>query len=462
MRFPYSVLVLVLVLGSRLPASAGEEPAKPPDPPAPAPAPDPAAEAALKYLEEAKNAWFSANRSGMKAFTADLKAEADDLDEAGEGRMKKLLTAETVYAWNEGGEEEIAPIQGKNMQGLHKVLLERIKGMWRGIAGEPFGAAPEGAAASLKAGEAETEVAYTRNGVKVKSLKFDPKTKLPRREESTEGARTIAVDFSFVKVGENQVVSTIRRTVDKENQIADQSSWVFENFREVNGRPLPTSILADRNGKPIRIRLTYTTINGSPAQVKEAGKADEKNLASILSKAFGGRDVLEKQAAIKAAKDVGTETAAGLLSKYIGDPDCGIEVAKALGSMGKKSAVPPLIAAMEASKKNAGLFEAVCAALGQIGDPRAVKPLANNIWSGVTSAGWGPIARARVGALGEIRDKTSVDELIDMLEGTRWGHQEGLRGDVFAALAKLTGQRFRGNYLEAKDWWKKNRETYKF
>ncbi|MHC5079759.1 MAG: HEAT repeat domain-containing protein, partial [Planctomycetota bacterium] len=433
---------------------------------------DPAAvEAAKKFLAEAPSAWFSAKRDGMKSVAASGKLESEGGGlfgggRKGRGEALKGNTVEIAWSWSEAGGEDIRiPDGGKRGGALQKALKKRVNGIWRGVAGEPYGPFPEQLIPALKTEDGKTEVRFIRKKDAAFVLRFQGEAKLPDQLEAIQGKRKTVTTFTFKTLGEKEKAKTIlvglQQQTEVGNQIKEQSGFSWENFRDVNGRPLPTLVKMDLGGKSVTLRFTYTLVNGSPAKVKEAGKEEVKDLAKALAKAFGSNSIVEKQEAISLAKDVGTDLAAQLLAKYIYDKDTGLEVVKALASMGKRSATSALISALGRTKKNPQLNDAVILALGAIGDPKAVKPLSKNIWGGAGKEGWHHTARLKVRALGQIRDRTSVDELIGMTDDSRkrWGH--AMRGEVLQALRKLTGQNFRTS-REWRDWWKKNRSSFTF
>ncbi len=145
-----------------------------------------------------------------------------------------------------------------------------------------------------------------------------------------------------------------------------------------------------------------------------------------------------------------------------------------LGKLKDPKTVPALAAALDreqGEKTDVETFKAVAKALGDIGDPKAVEPLAHNLFSGDRQKiEWQDQADARVEALGSIRHKEAVDELISLLgrSGTtgRRNASSGAANHKLAvaierSLRRLTGQTLRDeNAWRA--WWKDNREKFRF
>ena len=111
--------------------------------------------------------------------------------------------------------------------------------------------------------------------------------------------------------------------------------------------------------------------------------------------------------------------------------------AEALGWIGDKRAVEPLIAALD--DKNRGVYKAAARALGRIGDARAVKPLVARIWIQRKD-----VHQPAAEALGQI-GTPAVKPLIDVLEdkpsfrsSSKWKYERW--PEVAAKVAEVLGQ----------------------
>ncbi|MHC5040598.1 MAG: HEAT repeat domain-containing protein [Planctomycetota bacterium] len=448
-------------------ASYAEEPKPEPKPEAE----NPAAEAVKKFLKEAASAWYSARNTGMTSVLATAKLDTEGAGAfggrgSGSGRFKppgKLSGVEVDWTWSESSGEELRVVtaSGGKAGAIQKLLKKRIEGLWRGVAGVPFDDLPENLPAELVDGEGEKEIRVTKKKKPLYTLTFSTTTKLPLTLEHFQGKRTTETTYNFRKVGEKLVLGSME--VSNQVNMEEKSRTVFtwDNFREVNERPLPTVAKVEFGENSITLRFTYTSINGLPAKVKEVTKKEVKDLAKILSTAFRKGSLGEKEEAIEMALDAGTDHAAKLLSAYIMDKEAGVAVVKALAKMGKKTAVSYLISAMGRSRKQVELHETIIWALGELGDAGAVKVLAKNIWGGAGGEGWGHTARIKIEALGKIRHHSAVDELVKMVDDGRRRWHGAVRKYVMGSLRKLTGQTFR-SAREWKDWWKKNRSSFRF
>lgn len=96
-------------------------------------------------------------------------------------------------------------------------------------------------------------------------------------------------------------------------------------------------------------------------------------------------------------------------------------------------------------------------AMAQMADPAFVKVLANDLWK-IKDA---KVIHGRLLALGCIRDKTSIDELMDILYIAPRESIAVYAGSLRWALKQLTGREF-SDRIEAKKWWKENREKFEF
>jgi thioredoxin-related protein len=102
-------------------------------------------------------------------------------------------------------------------------------------------------------------------------------------------------------------------------------------------------------------------------------------------------------------------------------------------------------------------------AIGETGDLRAVPALEDNVLEAPSQE----ITRARIRALGNMRDKSVVDFLIDLPfkvkgKGRGPGGGGGIHKEIQTSLNKLTGQDFGDDWLGWKRWWRDAAKTFKF
>ncbi len=96
-------------------------------------------------------------------------------------------------------------------------------------------------------------------------------------------------------------------------------------------------------------------------------------------------------------------------------------------------------------------------ALGQKGDAKAIKVLADGL---VVDNGGNPVIRARILALGHIRDRRAVEELMDFWVKGKARRAHPYARELSLALGVLTGENRRGRDQWI-DWWNDNRRSFR-
>jgi hypothetical protein len=117
---------------------------------------------------------------------------------------------------------------------------------------------------------------------------------------------------------------------------------------------------------------------------------------------------------------------------------------------------------MERNEKEIEIYLRLIRALGEIGDPRAVDVLSKDWWNQRIGEHAVAAAKAKVQALGNIRHPSAVDALIETFTLAKEELVGHFRKDVIQSLMKLTGQEFGFDRDAWKDWWKKNRASFRF
>lgn len=227
---------------------------------------------------------------------------------------------------------------------------------------------------------------------------------------------------------------------------------------------------------PFLLLLTGALLAQTPAD-----KAAEAKEALKALDGWTKMSNAEKSAAIGKVAAVGGPQVAGALAPKLHDKEPAIrkEVAAALGKLKEDRAVPALITALEvdADEKTGDVdaFVAICAALGEIGDPRAIQPLVHGVLGGNRrDPNWQKRADARVEALGGIRHKDAIEELLGLWTrgaassgrsatgGMRGGaNSNPLSAGIASSLNKLTGQKLT-DQKAYHDWWKANKQSFQF
>ncbi len=196
-----------------------------------------------------------------------------------------------------------------------------------------------------------------------------------------------------------------------------------------------------------------------------AAESSERDLRKELKSA----DDAVRISAIEALSESDEKNKAKLIAGRLKDssPEVRAAAAGALGRIGGRVAVGKLLRAMKAFSKDPESLAKVCAALGQTGSPAAVDALAKLALKEMSRDA--TLTKAAVAALGEIRDRRSIEELVGILGSATpvrsartysYGHP-ALMAPTRSALQRLTGLKLY-SYSEWSDWWRRTRKRYKF
>ncbi|MDQ7779103.1 MAG: HEAT repeat domain-containing protein, partial [Planctomycetota bacterium] len=142
-----------------------------------------------------------------------------------------------------------------------------------------------------------------------------------------------------------------------------------------------------------------------------------------------------------------------------GDRETTVQIAalKVLVQHKDPNAVPVLTSIFDDCKEDKiTLAIEICQALGAFADPRAVKSLSSDLWR-INERN---VIRARIQALGEIRDKSSIDALIRMMWSKHRKNGMVQFDAIRDALKKLTHLDFGGNRTDWQNWWSKNKNSF--
>lgn len=210
---------------------------------------------------------------------------------------------------------------------------------------------------------------------------------------------------------------------------------------------------------------------------KAAEKAEAQKQVHEALSGWAKMELAEKTAAIGKATDVGGPAAAHALAEKLHDKEPLVRkaLADALGKLKDEKTVSALTRALEvdADEKDGDLdaFLAICKALGEIGDAKAIGPLVHGVLGGNRrDKNWQKRGDARIQALGKIRDKESIDQLLDLWVRGTTGGGRSLRasapknpheGRIVQSLQQLTGEKMT-EQKEWHDWWKKQRAHFEF
>lgn len=195
----------------------------------------------------------------------------------------------------------------------------------------------------------------------------------------------------------------------------------------------------------------------TPEEIKAAVAACKEGLKS--------KEASERLAAVEAAAKVDADAVAAEIATAMRDKEDSVAAGamKALGSMTSKDALKELHrAAKSADKKlleNGKLYGTLLRNIGLHGDKSSVEILGDDATKNLDAE----VVRARIYGLGAIRDRASVEKLLDLtnLGNPLPGEDSPFMPDVRVALARLTGTDQTTNKSMWQEWWNKNKNGFK-
>lgn len=201
---------------------------------------------------------------------------------------------------------------------------------------------------------------------------------------------------------------------------------------------------ADRPPDPAQIE---EAVNGLEEAFKKGKTADRLEALAKYGKVCDGQ-VIEVIAKGLRDKETGVRTASIEALRWMKHPDA----LEALHQSFKKD---------RTIRKDDALHEAMIKAIGQHGSPESIDILTENLLADAPRQ----VHVARIYSLGNIRDKRSVEALMDVMQktgrraGKRGGGGQPLMGELRNALLMLTGEDLKDEKAWT-DWWKANEKTF--
>ena len=112
-------------------------------------------------------------------------------------------------------------------------------------------------------------------------------------------------------------------------------------------------------------------------------------------------------------------------------------------------------------KKDDALYQEMVKAIGQHGNPKSIELLLDGALAAVPRQ----VQVARIYSLGNIRDKASIEGLMEIMQRTgranrRGGESHPMMGVIRNSLLILTGQDLGNNEKAWADWWKANENKF--
>ena len=184
----------------------------------------------------------------------------------------------------------------------------------------------------------------------------------------------------------------------------------------------------------------------------------EKTITAL--KDASKKPVDERVAVIRAAADVVDVKVIKEVASGLRDRDDAIKTAtiEALRFMQHPSALDALHNTLKRDKKlrkNAELHAALIRAVGQHGSPESIDLLVDNLFAGDDYG----VIRARIAALGNVRDKQAVDALFRLMKSGGRRRVQPFMKSLRLSLMVLTG----ADQGESQDlwhsWWNNNKKT---
>ncbi len=188
-----------------------------------------------------------------------------------------------------------------------------------------------------------------------------------------------------------------------------------------------------------------------------------------LEAAFDDGKAPERIAAIEAHAEINDAEVVKWIEKGFKDKDAGVKAAsiEAFRWLPNAKALKALHTALQKDKtikKDEALYAELVKAIGQHGDASSIDILLD----GATASTPKSVSIARIYSLGHIRDKRSVEELMDLMKRTGGvrGNKGGGRGgqpmmaQFQASLHVLTGENFGRDEQAWTKWWKEHGKDF--
>lgn len=186
-----------------------------------------------------------------------------------------------------------------------------------------------------------------------------------------------------------------------------------------------------------------------------------KTVVAELEKSLKSGSKEEKSKAIQSSAEVPDADVAKALGKGIADKDLDVQrsAIEALRWMEHPAALEELLDAARTRKelrKEPTAYAALLRAIGQHGNPKAIDALKDDLWSVVESS----VVEARILGLGNVRDKRSVEALMDLMKVAGPNRIQNVMPSFRLALARLTGVDKGQSQQMWQDWWNDNKGKF--
>ena len=204
--------------------------------------------------------------------------------------------------------------------------------------------------------------------------------------------------------------------------------------------------------------------SGKPADPELPTPERIEQATEALGQAFKKGKTQERLEALEKHGSVNDPKVVDLIAKGLKDKEAAVQLAavEALRWMPHPDALGELHGTFKRDKKlrkNPALYEAYVWAIGQHGSEASIDLLVD----GALASAPRKVQEARIHALGHIRSKRSVEELMDLLQKTGRGWRRGgqpMMAEISSSLHVLTGEDFGRDEETWLDWWRKNEKDF--
>ncbi|MHC4600296.1 MAG: HEAT repeat domain-containing protein [Planctomycetota bacterium] len=422
-------------------------------------APDKAPDPAAQFLKEAQAKHRCLSDRGLKSLTVEIS-----IRQVADPKKDKVKAGTAYgYSWSAPDKEDFS--FGDMPEASRKALAWMTKlQLWQDVTGDLcFHSVQTAKKNKVITEDGETRVSGELKNSAAYVAHFDAETLVFKRLTVPKAGYELVYDYA---AGEDGFRCVSKDVLHKGNRI-----WktTLSDFRKVNQFLLPTKFEVqgkDKAQPPGKYKIEYISVNGRPAETEGADLKAIKEKIKAFEKSWGKWTDEEKIAGMQALAELEHELAALAIAKR-GLTDRSDEVknktAYVLGLIKERKVVPKVISAMKANEKNIVVYASLIWALGELGDPRAVPILSTDWWNQKIGEHRWAAAKYKLEALGKIKHVSAIDALIDTFKksGEGWDHHD-IRKTIVTSLIKLTGQNFLFDKRAWKNWWTKNRSTFRF
>jgi HEAT repeat protein len=196
-----------------------------------------------------------------------------------------------------------------------------------------------------------------------------------------------------------------------------------------------------------------------PSEEIKLSEEEVKKLVEDFKLELKNPDSMARVDAVRQVGRIRHTDIAKAIAKALTDKDPAVRktAAEALAYQADKATMKALCKTLPLNKGKPDVQAAILKALGAIGDWRALPAVTKDLMR----PGQPEVTKARIVALGNIRHRDSIQNLIDFMQ--RWGRaMRDYAKPLQESLKKLTGKDFGRNRNAWKAWWDRSKKTWRF